>query len=96
MSDDKKPAEARKLDQPKMTRSFRKRAPAIRLDPDQLRRQNDLLQSAWRNLNEAASVIAFLNTHHEGLGGQPLHLALDSDEGLSRVETLLGQMTLRA
>jgi hypothetical protein len=39
-------------------------------------------------------VIAFLNTHNEQLGGQPLHLALDSDEGLSRVEGLLGEIAL--
>jgi hypothetical protein len=41
-------------------------------------------------------VIAFLNTRHEGLGALPLHLAIESDEGLARVETLLEQMTLEA
>ena len=41
-------------------------------------------------------MIAFLNTRHETLEAQPLHLALESDEGLARVETLLRQMTLEA
>lgn len=55
-----------------------------------------MLQSAWRNLTAAAPVIAFLNTHNDSLGAQPLHLALASDEGLLRVETLLGEIALRA
>jgi len=37
-------------------------------------------------------VIAFLNSHNERLGGQPLHLALQSDEGLLRVEDLLDEI----
>jgi hypothetical protein len=47
-------------------------------------------------LSEVGPVIAFLNTHHESLGGQPLHIALDSEEGLLRVERLLGAMPLEA
>jgi hypothetical protein len=78
------------------TRSFRRHAPARRLSPEQLRRQNDVLRCAWRNLSEAGPVIAFLNAHHESLGGQPLHIALDSEEGLLRVERLLGGVALEA
>jgi hypothetical protein len=55
-----------------------------------------VLQSAWRSLSAAGPVIAFLNSHNESLGAQPLHLALDSDEGLVRVERLLGEIALRA
>ena len=96
MSEDK-PADAKAPDQPvRRTRSFRKYQPAVRLSPDQLRRQDAVLQSAWRSLSAAAPVIAFLNTHNDSLGGQPLHLALDSDEGLLRVETLLGEIAPRA
>jgi hypothetical protein len=47
-------------------------------------------------LSEAGPVIAFLNAHHESLGGQPLHIALDSEEGLLRVERLLGGVALEA
>jgi hypothetical protein len=46
-------------------------------------------------LGEVGSVIAFLNTDNEHLGGRPLHLAVDSDEGLSRVQGLLGEITPR-
>jgi hypothetical protein len=93
VSEGKSAADSRTSDQPdRKTRSFRKHAPAIRHTPDQLRRQDALLQCAWRSLSEAGSVIAFLNTHHEGLGGQPLHVAIHSDEGLLRVERLLGEI----
>ena len=96
MSEDR-PAEANPSGQPeRRTRSFRKYQPAVRLSPDQLRRQDAVLQSAWRNLSAAGPVIAFLNGHNESLGAQPLHLALESDEGLLRVETLLGEIALRA
>jgi hypothetical protein len=40
-------------------------------------------------------VIAFLNNHNERLDGQPLYLALESDEGLLRVEGLLGEIGQR-
>jgi hypothetical protein len=94
---DHKPVKARTSDQPdRRTRSFRRHALAIRLSPEQLRRQNDVLRCAWRNLSEAGPVIAFLNTRHESLGGEPLHIALDSEEGLLRVERLLGGVTLEA
>ena len=96
MSEDR-PAEASASDQPeRRTRSFRRYRPAVPLSPDQLRRQDAVLQSAWRNLSAAGPVIAFLNSHNESLGAQPLHLALESDEGLLRVETLLGEIALRA
>lgn len=78
------------------TKRFRKSAPSSRPAPEQLRRQNSVLQCAWRSLGTASPVIAFLNTHNEELGGRPLHLALESDEGLLRVEGLLGEIALEA
>jgi hypothetical protein len=90
-----KPLESGNLQADRRPQSFRRRAPATRSSPEQLRRQNDVLRCAWRTLSEAESVIAFLNTHNENLGGQPLHLALHSDEGLLRVERLLGEISLR-
>jgi hypothetical protein len=39
-------------------------------------------------------MIAFLNTRDASLDGQPLQLAIESDEGLERVEQLLRQLTL--
>jgi len=55
-----------------------------------------VLQCAWRALGESGPVIAFLNTHNESLGAQPLYLALDSDEGLRRVEGLLAEIGRKA
>jgi len=72
--------------------NFRKRSTAPPPTHDQSRRQSDLVQAAWRHFREAAPMIAFLNTRHEALQGRPLHLAIESDEGLARVERLLQQL----
>ena len=78
------------------TTTFHKRRSSPLPTRDQSRRQNHVVQSAWRHFRAAAPVIAFLNTRHEALDGQPLHLAIESDAGLARVETLLKQMTLES
>ena len=76
------------------TKRFRKNAPSARPSPEQLRRQDSVLQCAWRSLGTSGPVIAFLNTYNERLDRLPLHLALESDEGLLRVERLLGEIAL--
>jgi uncharacterized protein (DUF2384 family) len=76
--------------------AFRKTRKNPLQTPDRSRRQASVVQSAWRHFGEPGPVIAFLNTRHAGLEGQPLELAIESDEGLDRVETLLKQMTLNA
>lgn len=76
--------------------SFTKRRTTRLPTPEQSRRQADVLRSAWRHFGEPGPVIAFLNTLHDDLDRQPLHLAIESDEGLERVEALLKQMTLKA
>lgn len=87
------PAEPQAARQPvQWTKRFRRKAPAKPPTPDQLRRQDAVLRCAWTSLGQSAPVIAFLNTHNEHLGGQPLRLAVESDEGLLRVEGLLGEM----
>ena len=53
------------------------------------RRQAKLVQYAWRHFGDAAPMIAFLNARHEELEGRPLTLAIESDDGLARVEQLL-------
>jgi len=89
------------LDQPVATparprmmslRKYRAGTPPTR---EQSKRQGDVIASAWRHFGEPGPVIAFLNTRHDGLGGQPLHLAIESDAGLERVRALLGQLTLK-
>jgi len=81
---------------PRRGMSFRKYSKKPLPTPDEARRQNHVVQSAWRHFGEPGPVIAFLNTRHEGLEGQPLHLAIESDAGLARVQTLLSRMTLRS
>jgi hypothetical protein len=71
---------------------FRKRRNASVPTPDQVRRQSNLVQAAWRHFREAAPMVAFLNSRHDALEGQPLHLAIESDEGLARVQRLLQQL----
>lgn len=74
------------------TKQFRRKARSALPTPEQLRRQEAVLRCAWSNLGESGRVIAFLNSHNERLGRRPLHLALESDEGLLRVEGLLGEI----
>jgi len=73
--------------------AFRKNSRLALPTPEQSRRQASVVQSAWRQFVEPGPVIAFLNPVVEG---QPLHLAIESNEGLARVEALLKQMTPRA
>lgn len=72
---------------------FRKRRYATAQTADQSRRQAELVQCAWRHFREAAPMIAFLNARHEALDGHPLHLAIESDDGLERVQRLLQDFT---
>ena len=74
---------------------FRKRRNSP-MPVEQSRRQSHVVQSAWRHFGDAAPVIAFLNTRHAALDALPLHLAIESDEGLERVEKLLNQLTRNA
>ena len=75
---------------------FRRRRIVPPQAPDQARRQAELVRSAWRHFREAAPMIAFLNTHHRELDAQPLSLAIESDDGLARVEELLQQLPRNA
>lgn len=78
--------------QSRPTRTFRKYAPIVRFTPEQGRRQNDLLRSAWQSLKSRSAVIAFLNTHNDDLGGEPLSVAIASEEGLRSAERMLSSM----
>ena len=75
---------------------FNKRRRSPPMPAEQSRRQSQLVQSAWRHFRGSEPVIAFLNTRHDRLNAQPLHLAIESDEGLGRVEQLLADMAGRA
>jgi len=87
-----KPGEKRKA--APWARKFRKKAPAALPDAEQSRRQDSVLRYAWHRFGESGAAIAFLNTHNDPLGGQPLLIALESDEGLVRVERSLRETVL--
>jgi len=76
--------------------SFRKNSRIALPTPEQSRRQASVVQSAWRHFGEPGPVIAFLNAPQPAVEGQPLHLAIENDDGLARVEPLLKQMSPRA
>ena len=78
------------------TRTFRKHSAGPRLTREQELRQHSVLQSAWQHFGTPGPVIAFLNARNETLQGQPLHLAVQSDEGLRQVRQLLGTLTRQA
>lgn len=77
------------------TKRFRRKSPSTLPTPAQLRRQDALLRCAWQSLGKSGAIIAFLNAHNDRLAGQPLDVALESDEGLLRVERLLGEIGKR-
>ena len=70
----------------KPSRPYRKYAPPSSLTTDQCRRQTDVLRAACEHLAPHGAAIAFLNAYNRKLGGNPLQLALESDDGLLRVQ----------
>lgn len=75
---------------------FSKRISSPPPTAEQSSRQGDVVRSAWRHFGEPGPVIAFLNTQHDTLEGQPLHLAMESDSGLKRVQAWLEQDSRKA
>ena len=78
------------------TQRFRRASNAINLTPDQRRRQASAMQLAWAKLGSKEAVMAFFNEHSDTLGGRPLDLAVDSDEGLNGVVALLNERATAA
>lgn len=63
--------------------------PTNPLSHDEYKRQSRAIESAVRALPTKNDVCEFLNSHHEGLGGRPLDLAIESHSGLLAVEAAL-------
>jgi uncharacterized protein (DUF2384 family) len=72
------------------SKGFRKRYDGVRLSPEAAQRQGQAAKLAWTRFGDSAAAVAFLNTHHDALGGRPIDLAVASPEGLAAVEQLLG------
>ncbi|WP_129790689.1 antitoxin Xre/MbcA/ParS toxin-binding domain-containing protein [Sphingosinicella sp. CPCC 101087] len=71
-----------------MSFAFKKPRIGRTLSTDELSRQGEAVKSALAALG-GANALAFLNTHHDGLCGRPLDLAIASDAGLQAVEAVL-------
>lgn len=69
-----------------MNRSFSKRYNLVRLSAEKAARQGRATKLAWERMPQPGSAVQFLNAHHQGLGGRPIDLAVQSAEGLRAVE----------
>ena len=79
-----------------MNRPFRKRAwSGPVLSRDEGIRQGRAVRAASAALADGETVRTFLNSHHDGLRGRPLDLAVASDAGLAAVEAAIGAEALR-
>ena len=83
---EERPAET--LEKPQ-TKRFRKRFDTVRLSPAAAARQGKVATAAFLSLKDRDAMVAFLNTHDDALGGRPIDLAVESDEGLKAVEDAL-------
>lgn len=65
-----------------------KKAPTVIRSHAQCMREGRAVRAALATLDSTRAQ-AFLNTHHAGLSGRPLDLALASQAGLDAVEAVL-------
>ncbi len=72
-----------------MSFTFRKARTGPTLSPEAFARQGQAVRAAAAALIDADQVRAFLNSHHDGLDGRPLDLAVASDAGLAAVEAAI-------
>ncbi|MBB5714334.1 antitoxin Xre/MbcA/ParS toxin-binding domain-containing protein [Sphingomonas aerophila] len=85
MSGEEAPPEKAK----RQTQQFKRSGSKSVLSPDQKRRQAAVTDKAWRFFGSGTGMIAFLNEQHAELGGRPLDLAVNSEEGLHAVLAVL-------
>ena len=70
-------------------RVFRKARTGPVLSRDEGARQGRAVRSAAAALADTEAVRLFLNSHHPGLRGRPIDLAVASEAGLQAVETAI-------
>lgn len=56
------------------------------LDGEQTKRRGLVVRLASELHPSSAEALAFLNTHHDALGGRPLDIATASEDGFAAVE----------
>lgn len=74
-----------------MSGHFRKRSDAPRLTREEMVRQGRIVNVAQAALADIVAVRSFLNSHHDGLGGRPIDLAVASDAGLLAAEAAIAE-----
>lgn len=74
-----------------MNKPFRKRYDVVRLTPEEAARQGRAAKLAFEHMPQPGVAVAFLNTHHDGLGGRPIDLAVASAEGLEAVVAVIAE-----
>jgi Protein of unknown function (DUF2384) len=75
-----------------MSTMFKKSGTGPVLSRDERARQGAAVKAALAALG-GADALNFLNSHHAGLQGRPLDLAIASDSGLKAVEAALAAGT---
>jgi uncharacterized protein (DUF2384 family) len=68
---------------------FRKSRKATPLSREESVRQGKAVRAAQAALGSVEAVRAFLNSHHEALGGRPIDIAVASEAGLIAVEAAI-------
>ena len=71
-----------------MSPRFRKAAVA-KLSHAEQKRQGRVVNAAHAAMPTVDAVRSFLNTHHDGLRGRPIDLAVASEDGLLAVEAAI-------
>lgn len=67
---------------------------APKLTSEEAARQSKVAHLAYEKM-PAGTALAFLNTHHDALGGRPIDLAIESTVGLLAVERAITALTAR-
>jgi len=88
MSDEPEAVPEQADTKPKVNR-FRKRFDGVRLSPEAAQRQGRAATLAFERFRDSDAVKTFLNTHDDALGARPIDLAVESADGLTRVEQAL-------
>lgn len=81
-------------DAPK-TQRFRSHFSGPRLAVDAAERQGRVARLAWTSFGARDGAIAFLNDHHDALGGRPIDLAVESETGCAAVERAIAERDAR-
>jgi hypothetical protein len=87
MSDEQPPVQVKR-------RHWRNTQP--RLEPAAAERQGAAARHAWSAFEDRDSAVAFMNGHHDELGGRPIDIAIGSAAGLASVREAIDRSAANA